>query len=97
MYVPCFALQSAPGFSIAAMQYTQYSNNRQVFRAPCQMSWERPGSVSTLMDSMAAEVTAQETRKKGQGPGREEDNVKLPVYSSLSLRILSTGDNFSEG
>lgn len=78
MHVSCFALQSAPGLSIAGMQYTRYSNKRQVFRAPCQMSCEGPGSVSTLMGSMAAEVSVQGTRKKGQGPGRRKImNVKL--------------------
>lgn len=56
------------------MQHTGRSNNRQVFRAPCQMNWEGSGSIYAFKGSMAEEATAQETRKIGQGPWRKEGN-----------------------
>lgn len=40
------------------------------------MSWEGSGLVYTLMGSKPAGVAAQETRKRGQGSGREEENAK---------------------
>jgi hypothetical protein len=43
------------------------------------MSREGACSVYTFMGSKPAEVAAQGTRKRGQGPVREEENARLWV------------------